>query len=369
LPPYQIEKFLGVTFELYQKPYAPHGGIRFFDLFMYNSLTELLMRRRSKVFGGKMIGAVDIGGTKIAIGIVNRLGEVLVRQEYPTEAKLGPEYALNRIVSWFTTYQETKQDSIDGVGIACTGPVFPESGKIGDLEFLPGWSGFNIVESMSDMLKVDVALENDADAAALGEWAWGLGRDSNNLVVVTVGTGIGVGLILNGVLYRGVKGSHPEIGHHFIDPDGPECSCGGRGCWESLASGPAMEKWAQMQDIGRNHRLNAGMTARFTAKELCQMAEKGEPLAVSAVNRTAEYLAIGISNIVTFLCPEIVVITGGLMASGHLFYPTIQSKVMEVCGYVPAKLTQIKVVHPDNNTVLRGAAQAYNELYTQKRQA
>src|SRR5256885_14095877 len=129
--------------------------------------------------------------------------------------------------------------------------VYPFSGAFGDVDFLPGWQGNNPVEDLAREFGVTTALENDADASALGEAGWGAGKGKSRIVYVTVGTGIGGGIIIDGQLYRGADMAHPEIGHHVIDPSGPLCSCGFRGCWESLATGPALVQWLKMNEIGR----------------------------------------------------------------------------------------------------------------------
>src|SRR5512137_580493 len=190
-----------------------------------------------------MISAIDIGGTKIAVGQVNESGKILSRLEVPTEAEQGFPYAMERIQTMLRTNAQSTGNKISGIGIACTGPVDPFNGEIGNVDFLPGWQGRNPARELALAFGVQVALENDADAAALGEAGWGAGKSKRHLLYVTVGTGIGVGIVLDGKLYRGVDQSHPEIGHHVIDPSGPPCGCGARGCWESLAAGPAMVAW------------------------------------------------------------------------------------------------------------------------------
>src|SRR6266446_7065069 len=189
-----------------------------------------------------MIGAVDIGGTKIAVGMVTESGQVLARKKSPTDTA---SYA-NGLSTIGGLLRETAQIAgveITGIGIGSTGPVDPITGRFGEVDFLPGWRGQNPVRDLAHMFKVQVVLENDADAAALAEAGWGAGKNKSRLIYITVGTGIGGGIVFDGQLYRGVAGSHPELGHQVIDPSGPACSCGFHGCWESLAAGPAMVAW------------------------------------------------------------------------------------------------------------------------------
>src|SRR5215468_6034763 len=138
-----------------------------------------------------MIGAVDIGGTKIAVGIVNDEGHVLVRREILTCVEVGYARALDCTVDLLRQVLQATGSEISGIGIGSTGPVDPFTGEIGDVNFLPGWQGCNVVEDLARLFRVKVAMENDADAAALGEAGWGAGKKKSRLIYVTVGTGIG----------------------------------------------------------------------------------------------------------------------------------------------------------------------------------
>jgi glucokinase len=302
-----------------------------------------------------MIGGVDIGGTKIAAGVVDADGNVLAVQEHPTQAGDGPEAGLRRIAQMLRETTSQSGGDLEGIGISCTGPVHPETGSIGNVEFLPGWEGANLVQELSQAFGVPAAIENDADAAALGEWAWGVGQGCCSFILVTVGTGIGVGLVLDGQLYRGVVGSHPEIGHHVIDPQGPACFCGAHGCWESMASGPAMERWAQ---------AHHPQQLRLSAAQLCAAAEDGDARAQAAVRRTARYLALGLANLVTIFSPEMIALGGGLLQSYHLFQPEIETTVRTNCGLVPHQ--QVKIVRSafGPHAGLVGAARAWVHRYS-----
>ena len=301
-----------------------------------------------------MIGAVDIGGTKIAVGMVDKDGKVRASCECPTEARNGLEEGLSRIIRMLQETACEAGESLEGIGIGCTGPVNPHKGTIGQVEFLPGWEGANLVGELSKAFGMPVAIENDADAAALGEWAWGAGTGTSKFLLVTVGTGIGVGSILDGKLYRGVNGSHPEIGHHVIDPSGPACFCGARGCWESLASGPAMEGWAQS-----NHPEGK----RLSARQLCVNAEQGDELAQAAVRRTARYLGTGLANLVTLFTPEMIALGGGLLQSYHLFWPAIEQAIETNCGLVPHQDVQLVPSRLGALTGVIGAARVWIEQF------
>jgi glucokinase len=299
-----------------------------------------------------VIGALDIGGTKIAAGVVDEAGRLLARRESPTDAHLGLANGLERMTAMLQQALEQSSGELRGIGIGCTGPVYPLSGRIGKVEFLPGWEDANLASALQEAFGVPVALENDANAAALGEWAWGSGQSASTFILVTVGTGIGAGLVLDGKLYRGVGGSHPELGHHVIDPSGPPCFCGARGCWESLASGPAMERWAQAQHPQGERR---------SARQLCAAFLQSDPLAQAAVERTAHYLGVGLANLVTLFSPQVIALGGGLMRGYPLFQPVIEATLRAQCGLVPYEQVKIVPAALGAEAGLVGAARAWVE--------
>jgi glucokinase len=307
-----------------------------------------------------MVGAVDIGGTKIAVGIVAEDGRLLARKECPTSPDEGYPAAIIRIERLLQQLMETSGVKIVGIGIGSTGPVDPFTGEIGDVNFFPTWRGSNPVKDLTDRFRVSVAMENDADAAALGEAAWGTGRDRKRMVYVTVGTGIGGGMIFDGRLYRGVDRSHPEIGHHVIDASGPACMCGFHGCWESLAAGPAMSNWMEEQ-----MRTNGANPRSLTAKQICEMAGAGHALARRAVDREAHYLGLGLANLL--FTPDAIVLGGGVMKSANLFLPGIHKVIRESCRFVPYDKVEVAVASLGDNTNLIGAARVWHHRFFMER--
>lgn len=242
----------------------------------------------------RQVGAVDIGGTKIAVGIVRDDGTLLHHLESPTNPERGFLHAIDRIESMLRQLVE-RCGPIVGIGIGCPGPLDPFSGVIGNVGTLPGWENGQLSEEIAARFGVSVAVENDADAAALAEYAWGAHRPSGTLIYVTVSTGIGGGIVHAGQLYRGVNGSHPELGHQAIDPSGPLCYCGICGCWESLASGTAMSAWFQQR---------APHGEPLTAAQICERARHGDLRAAEAVRQTSQYLGLGLANLVTLFAPQ-----------------------------------------------------------------
>ena len=305
-----------------------------------------------------MVGAVDIGGTKIAVGIVDDSGCVLARADSPTDAHLGYVHGLERIVAMLRSVARNASVVITGIGIGCTGLVYPATGTFGDMDFLPTWNGYKPVEDLSRIFQVQAALENDADAAALGEAAWGPGKDKERLIYITVGTGIGGGIILNGQLYRGADMSHPELGHHVMDPSGPECSCGFRGCWETLATGRAMENWF------RNNATAADINAdNLSAKKICELARQGNELARRAVEHESYYLGLGLANLINLFVPDVIVLGGSVMNSADLLMEGIQKVIRQGCRFVPYENTELALASLGENSNLIGAARVWHHRF------
>jgi glucokinase len=308
-----------------------------------------------------MIAAVDIGGTKIAVGLIDDNGRVLSRTECPTDAERGYAEALARIEHMLRAMVTATDADLTGIGIGSTGPVDPFTGEFGDVNFFPAWRGQNLVADLARIFGVQVAMENDADAAALAEAAWGAGKDKKHLIYVTVGTGIGAGIVLDGQLYRGVDGAHPEIGHHVIDASGPQCMCGFHGCWESLAAGPAMVSWVESnmpKDYPHHDHL--------TAKRICELARQGDELALQAVDREARYLGMGLANLVTLFAPDAIVLGGSVIKSAVLFLEEIRKTICRCCRFVPYERTDLTLASLGEDANLIGAARVWHHRFAQE---
>jgi glucokinase len=301
----------------------------------------------------KQIGAVDIGGSKVAVAVVRQDGVILSRRECPTEPERGFADALARIECMLRESME-EAGPLDGIGVGCPGPLNPFTGTILEVGTLPGWNGAELAKELESRFGVTVAVENDADAAALGEFHWGGARAAGSFLYITISTGIGGGIILDGKLYRGVRGAHPELGHQVIDATGPLCYCGANGCWESLASGTAMTAWM---------RTMLPEAAPMTASAICERARDGDELAVKAMLRQGYYLGLGLANLVTVFAPEMIALGGGVMKSGPLFLEEAKRVVATLCTQVPAKETSIQYAVLGVDAGLLGAAQSWLQRF------
>jgi glucokinase len=296
-----------------------------------------------------MIGAVDIGGTKIAVGMVDDSGRLLSRLEKPTDPQRGPDYGLTQICEMLRQTASQAGGQLRGIGIGCTGPVNPLTGVLEPNAFLPGWEGMCLTDELSRSFGISAAMENDADAAALGESAWGAGQGAKRFIYVTISTGIGAGLVIDGQLYRGVDGTHPEIGHHVINPSGPICFCGAHGCWESLASGPALAQHG----------------GRASALEVCEAAQRGETEVLAAIEQEGYYLGLGFANLVTLFVPDVIAFGGGVMQSWALFSDKIATTIRTSCGLVPFEKTRLLPALLGRDVGLVGAAQVWIKRFGQ----
>jgi glucokinase len=296
-----------------------------------------------------VIGAVDIGGTKIAIGVVTRQGQVLDKYALPSRRDQTFEHTLKEISSRLESMVNKAGCNLAGIGIGSTGQVDSATGLVLRNAFLPNWSGQNPVSWLSDRFGVPSALENDADAAALAEWSLGAGINARRFIYLTISTGIGGGMIFDGQVFRGAEGVHPEVGHHTVDPAGPQCFCGNRGCWETLASGRALQ--ARMRAVRSDFEGDAA--------KVCDLAEAGEPAALEVVNAHGEAIGIGLANLITLFAPDVIVIGGGLMRREALFMPAAQRAIFERCHLVSARTTRLALSEFGADTALVGAAQVW----------
>ena len=220
---------------------------------------------------------VDIGGTKTVVAAVDDTGRVLARTSYETRSVRGFSPCLTELqqaIRGVLHKAAWPADSLCGIGIGCAGPVSPQRGTIHNPYTLPGWDRADIITPLRDAFHVPVRLENDADAAAVGEYRFGAGAQASPLVMVTLGTGVGGAVLIEGAIYRGVNGEHPELGHIPVQPEGPECYCGARGCWESLASGTAITAGGKPLGFQDSRDVFAAATRDAQAAAIVERAVK-----------------------------------------------------------------------------------------------
>lgn len=305
---------------------------------------------------------IDLGGTYVRVGIFDPGGELLQVYQQPIEAHLGGEAGVRRISALVDRAVRESGSRLIGIGMGATGPVDSQGGLIQNPYTLPGWANVPILKPLKEQFGVPAILENDADVAALGEYWAGAGRGVKRLYAVTVGTGIGTAFILNGHIYRGQDGIHPEGGHHIVNPSGPLCYCGAHGCWEAEAAGPAIARRAA--GIIKNGasssllELAGGDPDRITAYMVAEAAQAGDELAAGVMDTTAFYLGVGIVNCISMFFPETIVLSGGVMKSSGLLLPGIHEVVRKHNVMHPVERVSIVTAKLGYHAGLYGAAYA-----------
>jgi glucokinase len=287
-----------------------------------------------------LILACDFGGTKLSAAVVD---SALLNPNAPIW-----QNRLRRFSPPGATAETDIQIMIEmgrellagkrplGIGISFGGPVNYKTGVVRLSHHVPGWENVHLQDQFAQVFNASVRVDNDANVAALGEWRFGAGRGVADLLYVTVSTGVGGGWILDGRPYRGATGLAGEIGHTVVDPKGPPCLCGKRGCVERLASGPYMA-----QDMAVAHDLPK---AQATGQLVAEWAEMGEETAVAIIERGAWALGVGIGNAANLLNPSRVILGGGVTKSGERWWQlvrhTAQATALPECQFdiVPATL-------------------------------
>lgn len=264
---------------------------------------------------------VDLGGTKTGLSLWEDAAvpapgapaggvasaRLLGRARWGTPRE-SPEVAIERIVSEARgLLRASGAERLAAIGVSGGGPLDPERGRILSIPNLPGWDDVPLARRLSEALGAPARLENDANACALAEWLYGAGRGARSLAFLTCSTGIGAGFLFEGRLYRGSRYLAGEVGHQVIIPDGLPCGCGGRGCLEAYASGAGI---ARRLEALRSR--DSGLPA--TARELAERARSGDGFSREFLRETAEYLAMGLANLIFTVNPDRIVL--GTIAVG-----------------------------------------------------
>lgn len=277
---------------------------------------------------------VDVGGTKVAAGLVNDEGEIRSHLRVPMIANGSASDGLGAVLS---AISQLLRDGtrVGGIGVCSPGPLDPAAGVILNPPNLPCWRNFPLAEALRKAYglanAVPIKVDNDANAAALAETRWGAARGYNNVFYATIGTGIGTGIVMHGKIYHGRTGSAGEGGHVSIDYRGPICGCGKPGCIEVLASGSAIARHAREQvSSGRESlilQLAAGKPDAVTGEIVGKAYAAGDALAREVLTEGADMLAVWLSNMIDLLDPEVIVIGGGATALYRPFFGRLQERV------------------------------------------
>ncbi|MCU1271366.1 MAG: hypothetical protein JWN74_2660 [Acidobacteriaceae bacterium] len=274
---------------------------------------------------------MDVGGTKVAAGLVDSNGEISAQVRVPMVSNSSADEGLNAVLSAIAQVIPRGTDGVRGIGICAPGPLDPDSGVVLNPPNVPCWRNFPLAESVQERHSVPVKVDNDANAAALAETRWGAARGYQNVFYATIGTGIGTGIVFDGKIYHGRTGSAGEGGHVSIDYRGPICGCGKPGCIEILASGTAIAQRAR-QEVAAGAKssmleLAGGDPASITGEIVRKASESGDSLAAKILGETTEMLALWLSNIIDLLDPEVIVIGGGAAALYRPFLGKLRERI------------------------------------------
>jgi len=318
-----------------------------------------------------LVIGVDIGGTKVAAGLVDSSGEILCQTRNPMVTNNGAASGMASVtkaidaVSAQAVQAAGMQNLIRGVGVCSPGPLDPITGIVINPPNLPCWRNFPLAAEIAKIYRVPVKLDNDANAAGLAEALWGSGRGYHNVFYATIGTGIGTAILIDGQIYHGRTGAAAEGGHMSIDYKGPRCGCGKPGCIEVLASGPAIARRARAKlESGQQSSLldlAGGKPDQVTSKMVGEAAASGDATAKEVLHETVELLSIWFGNIVDLLEPDVMIVSGGVATMLKPFFGEIQDR-LPGCS-VNQRCTEIPLVaarYGEDAGVAGGAALCFD---------
>jgi glucokinase len=282
--------------------------------------------------------AMDIGGTNIRAALVSPSGQIVKREQRRTVPARGFELIFIDVIEMLANMVGATAEVI-GIGMAAPGPLDPKAGVIISTPNL-GWKNVPLKEPIEERLHLPVYVDNDSNMAAFGEKWLGAARGVNDFVCITLGTGVGGALVWNGKLYHGATGAAGHIGHCTIDPDGPQCGCGGRGHLEAYASATAIvRRTIEKIKAGRKSVIPdmvAGDLSKLSSLRVFEAAKAGDGLALEIFRETGFYIALAIVSLVNLVNPELVVIGGRVARAGDLLFDPIKENVAKMVSLVPS---------------------------------
>ena len=300
--------------------------------------------------------AADIGGTNTRMAVVNEDGDILTLLKKSTYCKEGRDGMIRFIVSCAGEAIEKSKlpkEEIRGMGIGFPGPLNAETGTIFNPPNLNGWDSVPLRDILEKELKVPVAIENDANAAALGEWWKGAGSGTDSLFCITLGTGVGGGIILDGKVWHGASSIAGEIGHTTVIRDGIKCTCGNIGCLERYAcSGGILKRVNDALLKGRENDLQPLMNL----KQVDQMVMQGNEIVLNVIKETGVILGIAIANIANLLNPEMIVLFGGVTNLGEHLVEPLKEEVKRRAFKKATESLRIELSQLGDNSGTLGAA-------------
>lgn len=271
------------------------------------------MMRATSNMDNSWVLALDIGGTLIRAALVNDKGQLIKRRKVFTQAQEGCKKVLEKVIRLAEEMKRESPERVLSVGAGAPGPVDQEAGILLYAPNLPGCENIPLREYLEQALSLPVHLGNDANAAALAEWRWGHGQGLEHIVYLTIGTGIGGGIIIDGHLLLGHRGLGGELGHIIVEPNGPKCICGGRGCLAAIVSGHALAREAQLLAESGTSPYLARKQGKASVRDLVNAAEAGDFASQKVLDRAGRALGIALSSILNVFAPQTVILGGGVV--------------------------------------------------------
>jgi glucokinase len=307
------------------------------------------------------IVGIDLGGTNMRVGIVSETGEVLHKVQEPTHAQSASgEDILERLgalVGRALAEAPARAGRAAGVGLGIPGPLDPSVGGVKNSPNLGQLDGLPIVEMLSEATGLPVLLENDANAAAFGEFWQGAGQGASNLVMATLGTGIGGGLIIDGQLLRGPDHTAAELGHVIVIDGGRPCACGSHGCIEAYASADStVRRFREELEAGAESALAGAPAGELTCERIFAAARDGDALALAVVRETGRLLGVLAATMANLLNPERMIFAGGMIGAGDFLFDAIRRELRRRAFPVPGERLQILPAELGADAGLIGAA-------------
>ncbi len=304
---------------------------------------------------GHVVIGVDLGGTNLRSALLSPDGELLDKHTEPTRASEGWKMVVHRLVESINRQKESaarKGLSISAVGVGAPGIIQASTGVVVKSPNFPDWNNLPLKDELERALRLPVTIENDANAAALGEQWRGAGKGIGSMILLTLGTGVGGGIVLHNQIWQGADGMAGELGHMTIIPDGRQCGCGNTGCLEMYASARGIVR------SYRERKLKIAAGAEISSEYVYEAARQGDADAVAVMKDMGRLLGIGIANLINIFNPEMIVIGGRVKDAWTLFITATQEEIKRRSFEVPAGRTRIVPSELGDDAGLVGAAAA-----------
>ncbi|HEY6010621.1 MAG TPA: ROK family protein [Nitrospirota bacterium] len=306
---------------------------------------------------GRVVIGVDLGGTNLRTALMSRDGDILDRRREATHASDGWKKVVARLVENISRQRDFAVErglTVTAVGVGAPGVIRMDRGIVVKSPNFPDWNNLPLKDELENALHVPVVIENDANAAALGEQWRGAGKGINSMILLTLGTGVGGGIVLNNQIWQGADGMAGEIGHMTLIPDGRQCGCGNNGCLEMYASARGIVR-SYCEALGQTGQDQA---ADMTSVKVYELAREFDPVARRVMKEMGSLLGIGIANLINIFNPQMIVLGGGVKDAWDLFIGSTREEIMRRAFLVPAERTEIVPSRLGDDAGMVGAAAA-----------